>query len=156
MTLGSSELLAPRPYNPKMAQMYGKEKDTERDSVGKHGLNFTSRANTLKPCLRQWRSWIHFVLLQTANKSPSPGTLHLFLRTVCGDSFYTAYGPDTVFVTENVYHTNTVIKYLGAGGCIAGVTMCCPQSFGRPCSSSRRIEFKAVEVGYAVYLPDAR
>lgn len=29
------EPLGRRPYNSKMAQMYGKEKDMERDSVGK-------------------------------------------------------------------------------------------------------------------------
>jgi hypothetical protein len=43
------------------------------------------------------------------------GTLRLFHR-VSNDDFYIAYGADALFVAQNVYHTNSVIKYLGAGG----------------------------------------
>lgn len=53
--------------------------------------------------------------------SPSQGTLRLFQRTYNGDTFYCAYGPDAFFVAENVFHTNTVIKYLGVGGRSAGL-----------------------------------
>lgn len=50
-------------------------------------------------------------------KSPETGTLRLFFRPGSGsDSFYSAYGPDALFVAQHVFHTNTVIKYLGAGG----------------------------------------
>ncbi|KAF4616671.1 hypothetical protein D9613_008625 [Agrocybe pediades] len=49
------------------------------------------------------------------SKSPEAGTLRLFHRTVGGDSFYAAYGADALFVAQHWYHTNSVIKYLGAG-----------------------------------------
>ena len=50
-------------------------------------------------------------------KSPETGTLRLFFRPATGsDSFYAAYGPDALFVAQHVFHTNSVIKYLGAGG----------------------------------------
>lgn len=48
-------------------------------------------------------------------KSPETGTLRLFNRTVGGDTFYAAYGPDAVFVAQHVFHTKTVLKYLGRG-----------------------------------------
>lgn len=54
-------------------------------------------------------------------KSPDTGTLRLFSRTAGGDAFYAAYGPDATFVAQHVYHTNSVIKYLGVGGRAAGL-----------------------------------
>ncbi|KAF9524112.1 DNA mismatch repair protein MSH2, partial [Crepidotus variabilis] len=49
-------------------------------------------------------------------KSPDEGTLRLFHRNPTADEFYAAYGPDAIFVASHVFHTNTVIKYLGSGG----------------------------------------
>ncbi|KAF9004638.1 DNA mismatch repair protein [Cyathus striatus] len=54
------------------------------------------------------------------SKSPETGTLRLFHRTG-SDPFYSVYGPDALFVAQHVYHTNSVIKYLGAGGRAAGL-----------------------------------
>ena len=48
-------------------------------------------------------------------KSPATGTLRLFQRVNAGDTFYAAYGPDALFVAQNVFHTKSVVKYLGAG-----------------------------------------
>ncbi|KZT10399.1 DNA mismatch repair protein [Laetiporus sulphureus 93-53] len=45
-------------------------------------------------------------------KSPETGTLRLFAR---GD-YYSAHGPDALYVATHFYRTNTVIKYLGSGG----------------------------------------
>ncbi|KAK2459716.1 hypothetical protein APHAL10511_008267 [Amanita phalloides] len=45
------------------------------------------------------------------------GTLRLFYR----DSFYAAYGTDAEYIAQYVYHTNSVLKYLGRGGRIAGL-----------------------------------
>ncbi|KAF8156677.1 DNA mismatch repair protein MSH2 [Crassisporium funariophilum] len=86
-----------------MAQMYGKEKDAEKDSTD-HVTDpgFISFFTKLLP------------------KSPETGTLRLFLRTG-SDSYYAAYGPDAIYVAQHVYHTNSVIKYLGAGGRSAGL-----------------------------------
>lgn len=53
-------------------------------------------------------------------KSPETGTLRLFHRTG-SDSFYAVYGPDALFVAQHTYRTNSVIKYLGAGGRTAGL-----------------------------------
>ncbi|KAF5390577.1 hypothetical protein D9757_002738 [Collybiopsis confluens] len=53
-------------------------------------------------------------------KSPETGTLRLFHRTGT-DSYYAVYGSDALFVATNVYHTNSVLKYLGAGGKVAGL-----------------------------------
>ncbi|KAL9709930.1 MSH2 protein [Leucoagaricus gongylophorus] len=48
-------------------------------------------------------------------KSPATGTLRLFQRVNAGDIFYAAYGPDALFVAQHVFHTKSVVKYLGAG-----------------------------------------
>ncbi|KAF8826805.1 hypothetical protein HHX47_DHR5000932 [Lentinula edodes] len=53
-------------------------------------------------------------------KSPDTGTLRLFHRTGT-DAYYAVYGPDALYVATHVYHTNSVIKYLGAGGRAAGL-----------------------------------
>ncbi|KAK7471034.1 MSH2 protein [Stygiomarasmius scandens] len=54
-------------------------------------------------------------------KSPETGTLRLFHRTHGGDFFYSAYGSDATYIATHIYHTNSVIKYLGAGGRAAGL-----------------------------------
>ncbi|KAG6841000.1 hypothetical protein C0991_002780 [Blastosporella zonata] len=81
-----------------MALMYGKEKDGDQDAAD-HTTDpgFISFFSKLPP------------------KSPETGTLRLFHRTG-GDEFYAVYGPDALFVAQHTYHTNSVIKYLGAGG----------------------------------------
>jgi DNA mismatch repair protein MSH2 len=55
-----------------------------------------------------------------APKSPEKGTLRRFQRTAGGDE-YAAYGPDAIWVAQHVFHTNSVIKYLGPGGRAAGL-----------------------------------
>jgi len=53
-------------------------------------------------------------------KSPQTGTLRLFYRT-SNDDFYVAYGPDALFVADNIFHTHSVIKYLGSGTKASGL-----------------------------------
>ena len=53
-------------------------------------------------------------------KSPETGTLRLFHRQG-PDEFYSCYGPDALFVANYVFHTNSVIKYLGHGGRATGL-----------------------------------
>ncbi|TRM69557.1 muts domain V-domain-containing protein [Schizophyllum amplum] len=53
-------------------------------------------------------------------KSPESGTLRLFHRQG-PDEFYSCYGPDALFVANYVFHTNSVIKYLGHGGRATGL-----------------------------------
>ncbi|KAG2003249.1 DNA mismatch repair protein MSH2 [Coprinopsis cinerea AmutBmut pab1-1] len=76
-----------------MATMYGKEKDDHNDKDNTDPRFITYFHNLPK-------------------KSPDTGTLRLFSR----EDWYAAYGPDALYVAQNVFHTNSVIKYLGAGG----------------------------------------
>ncbi|KAG5353079.1 hypothetical protein C0989_010702 [Termitomyces sp. Mn162] len=86
-----------------MALMYGKEKDGDRDAADQTtDPGFITFFSKLPP------------------KSPETGTLRLFHRTG-SDEFYSVYGPDALFVAQHTYHTNSVIKYLGAGGRAAGL-----------------------------------
>ncbi|KAF7348478.1 DNA mismatch repair protein 2 [Mycena venus] len=50
---------------------------------------------------------------------PDTGTLRLFHRPA--EDYYQCYGPDALFVATNVFHTQSVIKYLGQGGRAAGL-----------------------------------
>jgi DNA mismatch repair protein MSH2 len=50
-------------------------------------------------------------------KSPDTGTVRLFFR----NDFYAAYGADALYVADNVFRTNSVIKFLGSGGKAAGL-----------------------------------
>ncbi|PPR07413.1 LOW QUALITY PROTEIN: hypothetical protein CVT26_013729 [Gymnopilus dilepis] len=81
--------------------MYGKEKDTDKDPdhTDPGFISFFSKLPA---------------------KSPETGTLRLFYRNA-SDPFYAAYGPDASFIAQHVYHTNSVIKYLGTGGRSAGL-----------------------------------
>lgn len=79
-----------------MSVMYGKEKEKE-DDVDPGFLGFFSRL---------------------PKKSPQEdGTVRLFDRT----EFYSVHGPDALYVASHVFRTNSVIKYLGAGGKTAGL-----------------------------------
>lgn len=84
-----------------MSLMYGKEKDDETDSFDP---GFISFFNKLLP------------------KSPdSNGTIRLFFRKASNEDFYSAHGADALYVAQHVYHTKSVLKYLGAGGKTAGL-----------------------------------
>ena len=47
--------------------------------------------------------------------------MRLFSRYANNDNFYTAHGPDALYIAQHVFHTNSVLKYLGAGGRQAGL-----------------------------------
>ena len=81
----------------RMSVMYGKEKEKEEHDIDPGFVGFFS-------CLPK--------------KSPQEdGVVRLFDRT----DFYSVHGPDALYVASHVFHTNTVIKYLGAGGKAAGL-----------------------------------
>lgn len=84
------------------ATMYAKEKDVEhwQDSLDQ----------TTDP------GFIAF-FSKLPTKSPETGTIRLFFR----DSFYAAYGHDAEYIAQHVYHTNSVLRYLGQGGRVAGL-----------------------------------
>ncbi|KAI0732603.1 DNA mismatch repair protein [Fomitopsis betulina] len=77
-----------------MALMYGKEKDADRDIDNSSAPGFIAFFAKLLP------------------KSPETGTLRLFFR---GD-YYSAHGPDALYVATHLFRTNTVLKYWGPGG----------------------------------------
>ncbi|KAJ2912918.1 hypothetical protein MD484_g7501, partial [Candolleomyces efflorescens] len=83
--------------------MYGKDKDDEKNAEQTADPGLISFFNKLPP------------------KSPEKGTLRLFQRHAGGDEYFAAYGPDAIWVAQHVFHTNSVIKYLGPGGRAAGL-----------------------------------
>lgn len=55
-------------------------------------------------------------------KSPDAnGTIRLFFRKASNEDFYSAHGADALYVAQHVYHTKSVLKYLGSGGRTAGL-----------------------------------
>ncbi|EGN92589.1 hypothetical protein SERLA73DRAFT_117197 [Serpula lacrymans var. lacrymans S7.3] len=82
-----------------MALMYGKEKDADHDIEHSSDPGFISFFSRLPA------------------KSPENGTVRLFDR----NDFYSVHGPDAHYVAAQVFRTNSVIKYLGAGGKAAGL-----------------------------------
>ena len=83
-----------------MSIMYGKEKDGEHDIAHAADPGFVAFFSRLP------------------KKSPSEdGVVRLFDR---GD-FYSVHGPDALYVASHVFRTNSVLKYLGAGGKTAGL-----------------------------------
>lgn len=50
-------------------------------------------------------------------KSPETGTIRLFDRT----DYYSVHGQDAHYVATHVFRTNSVLKYLGAGGKASGL-----------------------------------
>ncbi|KAG2745523.1 hypothetical protein P692DRAFT_201868443 [Suillus brevipes Sb2] len=80
-----------------MALMYGKEKDAEHELASDPGfVAFFSKL---------------------PKKSPETGTIRLFDRT----DYYSVHGQDAHYVATHVFHTNSVLKYLGAGGKAGGL-----------------------------------
>ncbi|EPS97986.1 hypothetical protein FOMPIDRAFT_1127467 [Fomitopsis schrenkii] len=77
-----------------MALMYGKEKDADHDTESSSNPGFIS------------------FFAKLPSKSPENGTLRLFFR---GD-YYSAHGPDALYVATHLFRTNTVLKYWGPGG----------------------------------------
>ncbi|KZT28144.1 DNA mismatch repair protein [Neolentinus lepideus HHB14362 ss-1] len=76
-----------------MSMMYGKEKESKQET--EHDPGFCTFFSKLP------------------SKSPETGTLRLFSRP---EGFYTAHGPDALYVASHVFRTNSVIKYLGGSG----------------------------------------
>lgn len=55
-------------------------------------------------------------------KSPeTTGTIRLFYRKYSNEDYYSAHGPDALYIAQQVFHTNSVLKYLGPGGKGAGL-----------------------------------
>ncbi|KAG2066034.1 DNA mismatch repair protein [Suillus decipiens] len=80
-----------------MALMYGKEKDAEHELTSDPGfVAFFSKL---------------------PKKSPETGTIRLFDRT----DYYSVHGQDAHYVATHVFRTNSVLKYLGAGGKAGGL-----------------------------------
>ncbi|KAH9933894.1 DNA mismatch repair protein [Fomitopsis serialis] len=77
-----------------MSLMYGKEKDADHEIDNSSHPGFISFFAKLPP------------------KSPENGTLRLFFR----GEYYSAHGPDALYVATHLFRTNTVLKYLGPGG----------------------------------------
>ncbi|ETW75892.1 hypothetical protein HETIRDRAFT_152464 [Heterobasidion irregulare TC 32-1] len=85
-----------------MALMYGKEKDdNDLDTTDPGFCTFFSKLPAKSP--------------------DTTGTVRLFSRYANNDNFYTAHGPDALYIAQHVFHTNSVLKYLGAGGRQAGL-----------------------------------
>ncbi|KAH0834904.1 DNA mismatch repair protein [Lanmaoa asiatica] len=81
-----------------MSVMYGKEKESEHDQISDTGfVAFFSRLPKKSPAV--------------------DGTVRLFDR----NDFYSVHGPDALYVATHVFRTNTVLKFLGAGGKTAGL-----------------------------------
>ncbi|KAF9239264.1 DNA mismatch repair protein [Melanogaster broomeanus] len=74
-----------------MSLMYGKEKDADHDLA-------------------------HYLRPRFCSPTES-GTIRLFDR----NEFYSVHGPDAHYVATHVFRTNSVLKYLGAGGKTAGL-----------------------------------
>ncbi|KAG6332316.1 hypothetical protein ID866_6775 [Astraeus odoratus] len=83
-----------------MSLMYGKEKDADHDLAHASDPGFVSFFSKLP------------------KKSPvEDGTIRLFDRS----DFYSVHGPDAHYVATHVFRTNSVLKYLGAGGKAGGL-----------------------------------
>lgn len=83
-----------------MSLMYGKEKDADHDLAHASDPGFVAFFSKLP------------------KKSPTEdGVVRLFDR---GD-FYSVHGQDAHYVAAHVFRTNSVLKYLGAGGKAGGL-----------------------------------
>ncbi|KAI0292908.1 DNA mismatch repair protein [Russula brevipes] len=116
-----------------MSLMYGKEKDDETDSFDP---GFISFFNKLPP------------------KSPDTnGTIRLFFRKASNEDFYSAHGGDALYVAQHVYHTKSVLKYLGSGGKTAGL----PSVTLRPtvATSFLREALTSMQLKVEIWVPEA-
>jgi hypothetical protein len=103
----------------KMSLMYGKEKD---DETGTLVLVFPCRILPLNEYAESFDPGFISFFNKLPPKSPdSNGTIRLFFRKASNEDFYSAHGPDALYVAQHVYHTKSVLKYLGAGGKTAGL-----------------------------------
>ncbi|KAI0342296.1 DNA mismatch repair protein [Trametopsis cervina] len=113
-----------------MALMYGKEKDADYEIDNASHPGFISFFKKLPA------------------KSPDSGTIRLFDR---GD-YYSVHGPDALYIAAHVYHTNTVIKYLGPGGKsgLASVTLSAnsAKTFLRDALTTKQLKIE-------IYVPEA-
>ena len=94
-----------------MALMYGKEKDADWEIGNKHQDVFLAHILRIFADNASHPGFCSF-FNKLPPKSPETGTIRLFDR---GD-YYSVHGPDALYIASNVYHTQTVIKYLGPGG----------------------------------------
>ncbi|KAI0689572.1 muts domain V-domain-containing protein [Cytidiella melzeri] len=113
-----------------MALMYAKEKDADYEIDNASHPGFCS------------------FFAKMPAKSPDSGTIRLFDR---GD-YYSVHGPDALYIASHVYHTNTVIKYLGPGGKsgLASVTLSAnaAKTFLRDALTTRQLKVE-------IYVPEA-
>ena len=82
----------------RMSVMYGKEKEKD----GEHDID---------------PGFVAFFSRLPKKTPAEDGVVRLFDRT----DFYSVHGPDALFVASHVFRTNSVLKYLGAGGRTAGL-----------------------------------
>ena len=96
--------------------MYGKDRDEES------GKDYSTFSAAHHQCFIEQIADTGIVAFfgKLPPKSPETGTLRLFHLTN-PDEYYSAYGPDALYVATNVFHTNSVIKYIGGGGKAAGL-----------------------------------
>jgi DNA mismatch repair protein MSH2 len=100
--------------------MYGKEKEEETGTFSFFFLCL--RAQNFKDSFDP--GFISF-FNKLPPKSPDiNGTIRLFFRKTGNEDFYSAHGPDALYVARHVYHTNSVLKYLGSkSGGLPSVTL---------------------------------
>lgn len=126
--------------------MYGKEKDADYE-IGE--LSLVSSRILLQYLLdnSSHPGFCSFFAKLPA-KSPDTGTIRLFDRA----DYYSAHGPDALYIAANVYHTNTVIKYLGGGksGGLPSVTLSTnsAKTFLREALTTRQLKIE-------IYVPEA-
>ena len=49
------------------------------------------------------------------------GTIRLFQRKASNEDYYTAHGPEALYIAQHVFHTQSVIKNLGSGSKSGGL-----------------------------------
>jgi DNA mismatch repair protein MSH2 len=96
--------------------MYGKEKDETGTRVA---FSICLDAHWLKDSFDP--GFISFFNKLPLKSPETDGTIRLFLRKASNEDFYSAHGADALYVAQHVYHTNSVLKYLGSGGKTAGL-----------------------------------
>lgn len=100
-----------------MSLMYGKEKD---DETGILGFDFLT-PKLIEPADNLDPGFISFFNKLPPKSPDSNGTIRLFFRKASNEDFYSAHGADALYVAQHVYHTKSVLKYLGSGGKTTGL-----------------------------------